>query len=81
MRAKKLSWCLVTVLSVLACSSSDNDDGMNTYKACQVRKGIIAKRYISNNAMKVTMLCDQILSGDRSSITEYDAVIGPVPEA
>ncbi len=62
-------------------NSSDNGDGMNTYEACQARKGIIAKRYISNNAMKVTMLCDQILSGDRSSITEYDTIIGPVPEA
>ncbi|MCF7957660.1 MAG: acyl-CoA dehydrogenase family protein [Phycisphaerae bacterium] len=61
--------------------SSDNGEGLDTYRAYQARKGIIARRYISNNAAKVTMLCEQIRSDDRSSITQYDVIVGPVPEA
>ncbi len=43
------------------------------------RKAEIARRFITKNAPKITALKDLILSGDRSTFTEYDALVGPVP--
>jgi hypothetical protein len=43
------------------------------------RKAMIARRYITKNAPKIASLAELICTGDKSTFTEYEAMIGPVP--
>ncbi len=43
------------------------------------RKATIAHRYITKNAPKVAALAELIRTGDKSTFTDYEAMIGPVP--
>ncbi len=46
------------------------------------RKAMIARRYITKNAPKIAALAELIRTGDKSTFTDYEALIGPiVPEA
>ncbi|MCU0913362.1 MAG: acyl-CoA dehydrogenase family protein [Planctomycetes bacterium] len=45
------------------------------------RKAALARRYIEKNAPKIQALTDLIRQGDKSTFTEYEALVGPVPEA
>jgi hypothetical protein len=45
------------------------------------RKAIVARRYVTKNAPKITALAELIRTGDKSTFTEYEALVGPVPEA
>jgi len=42
------------------------------------RKAMIARRYITKNAPKIRSLTEIICSGDKSTFTDYPALIGPV---
>jgi alkylation response protein AidB-like acyl-CoA dehydrogenase len=42
------------------------------------RKGKIARRYITKNAPKIAALAELIRSGDRSTFTDYESLVGPV---
>ncbi len=42
------------------------------------RKEMIARRYITKNAPKITALAELICTGDKSTFADYEAVIGPV---
>ena len=44
------------------------------------RKAIVARRFITKNAPKIAALAQLICSGDKSSFTDFAALIGPVPE-
>jgi alkylation response protein AidB-like acyl-CoA dehydrogenase len=44
------------------------------------RKTLLARRYVERNAPKIKALTDLIRQGDKSSFTDYEALIGPVPE-
>ncbi len=44
------------------------------------RKEVMARRYITRNADKIKTLAAEVMSGDRTTFKEYDALIGPVPE-
>lgn len=44
------------------------------------RKAKIARRYISRNAPRLAAIADTICTGDKSTFSEYDSVIGPVPQ-
>jgi hypothetical protein len=44
------------------------------------RKQIIARRFITKNAPIIEALVHLIRSGDKSSFTDFAALIGPVPE-
>ena len=44
------------------------------------RKEVIARRYITRNAMLIKSLTEEVLSGDKTTFKEYEALIGPVPE-
>lgn len=44
------------------------------------RKEVMARRYITRNALKIKTLAAEVLSGDRTTFKEYEALIGPVPE-
>lgn len=43
------------------------------------RKAMIARRYITKNAPKITALAELIKMRNKSTFTEYEAMIGPVP--
>jgi hypothetical protein len=62
--------------------TSDNlADTMDTYRTVRSHKRVIARRYIQSNAVTLEMLCRQITTGDRSSMSDFDAIVGPVPAA
>jgi len=42
------------------------------------RKAMIARRFITRNAPKITSLIESICTGDKSTFTDYPALIGPV---
>ena len=44
------------------------------------RKAMIARRYITKNAPKIAALAELIRTGDKSTFTDYEALVGPVPE-
>jgi len=43
------------------------------------RKAIVARRYVTKNAPKIAALAKLIAAGDKSTFSEYEAIIGPVP--
>ncbi len=45
------------------------------------RKLMLAKRYVEKNAPKIKALTDLIRQGDKSTFSDYEALIGPVPES
>ena len=44
------------------------------------RKATLARRYVERNAPKIKALTDLIRQGDKTTFTDYEALIGPVPE-
>ena len=62
-------------------TAETDDGGVDAYRTVRNHKRILAGRYIKNNAPNIAMLCSLIISGDRSSITDYAEIVGPVPEA
>ncbi len=44
------------------------------------RKLMMARRYVEKSVPKIKSLTDLIRQGDKSTFTEYEAMIGPVPE-
>jgi len=61
--------------------SDKPEELLDFYRRVRRHKGIVARRYICFNAPRVEMLCRQITAGDRSTMTQYHAVVGPVPTA
>jgi len=43
------------------------------------RKAMIARRYVTKNAPKIAALAELIRAGDKSTFTDYEAMVGPVP--
>ena len=43
------------------------------------RKAMIARRWITRNAPKIAALTEMIRAGDKSTFTDYPALVGPVP--
>ena len=43
------------------------------------RKAMIARRFINRSAPKITALVELICGGDKSTFTQYDPIVGPVP--
>jgi hypothetical protein len=44
------------------------------------RKAMIAQRFITRNAPKITSLIESICSGDKSTFTDYATLVGPIRE-
>jgi alkylation response protein AidB-like acyl-CoA dehydrogenase len=44
------------------------------------RKATIAQRYITKNAPKIAALSELIRAGDKSTLTDYETLVGPVQE-
>ncbi|MHC4184542.1 MAG: acyl-CoA dehydrogenase family protein [Planctomycetota bacterium] len=43
------------------------------------RKAMMAHRYVTRNAPKIAALAEGICTGDKSTFTDYEALVGPVP--
>jgi hypothetical protein len=58
------------------------ENGAGSGQAIQMkkRKAILARRFITKNAPKIAALAELVRTGDKSTFTEYEALIGPVPE-
>ncbi len=44
------------------------------------RKATLARRFVEKNAPKIKALTDLVRRGDKSTFSEYEALVGPVPE-
>jgi hypothetical protein len=60
-------------------ANSDSNGEPNTI-SMKARKATIARRYITKNAPKLVALAEAICTGDKSTFSEYDSLIGPVPQ-
>jgi 3-(methylthio)propanoyl-CoA dehydrogenase len=58
----------------------DSGDAKDQTIPMKKRKTIVARRFITKNAPKIASLTQLICSGDKSSFTDFGALIGPVPE-
>ena len=56
-------------------SSQSNGETVSMKK----RKAMMARRFITKNATKITALAEIICAGDKSTFTDYQMLIGPVP--
>jgi len=56
------------------------NNGQGETISMKKRKEVIARRYVTKNAVVIKSLIDMILSGDRSSFEQYETLAGPVPE-
>ncbi len=45
------------------------------------RKLMMARRFVTKNVPKIKALTELVCQGDKSSFAEYEALVGPVPEA
>jgi len=54
---------------------------LDPYRTVRRHKSVVAGRYITGKAGEITMLCGEIMRGDRSSMTDYEVLVGPVPVA
>ncbi len=45
------------------------------------RKAMLARRYVEKNTPKIRALIDLVRQGDQSTFSEYEALVGPVPES
>jgi len=57
------------------------ENGSSSGKTIQMkkRKALLADRFITKNAPKIAALAKLIRAGDKSSFTDYETLIGPVP--
>jgi hypothetical protein len=44
------------------------------------RKRMMARRYVEKNAPKIKALTELVRQGDKSTFSDYEALVGPVPE-
>ena len=63
-------------VDVASNGSPDSDATIQMKK----RKATVARRYIENNAPKIKALTEKVCQGDKSTFSDYDALVGPVQE-
>ncbi len=59
--------------------AEDGQDGNEQTISMKERKATVARRYITKNAPKIAALTELIRAGDKSTFSDYEAMIGPVP--
>jgi alkylation response protein AidB-like acyl-CoA dehydrogenase len=59
--------------------AENGQDGNDQTVSMKERKAAVARRYVTKNAPKIAALAELIRSGDKSTFTDYEAMIGPVP--
>ncbi len=58
--------------------SNDNGQASGTMTSMKKRKAVVARRYITKNAPKIKALAELIKTGDKSTFTEYSALVSPI---
>jgi len=64
-------------MEVAVAQNGSGDDGETI--SMKKRKAVLARRFITKNAPKIAALADLVRTGDKSTFTEYEALVGPVP--
>ena len=59
---------------------AENGAGNGKTIPMKKRKAMVARRYITKNAPKIAALAKLISTGDKSTFTEYETLVGPIPE-
>jgi alkylation response protein AidB-like acyl-CoA dehydrogenase len=59
--------------------AENGQDGNGQTISMKERKAIVARRYVTKNAPKIAALTELIRAGDKSTFTDYEAMVGPVP--
>ena len=60
-------------------NTDNNHQNTSSYRTVQQHKRILTRRYINSNAAKIDLLTRQVIRRDRSTMTDYDILVGPVP--
>jgi len=71
--------CSKVDMEVSSGSNAENSGDKRQKIAMKQRKAIMAGRYINRNAPKITALLETILSGDKTTFSDYEALAGAVP--
>ena len=58
----------------------DSDEAKEQMMPMKKRKALVARRFITRNSPKNAAITQLICSGDKSSFTDFAALVGPVPE-
>jgi len=58
--------------------AEDGPSGNGQTIPMKERKAMIVRRYITKNAPKIAALAELIRTGDKSTFTDYEALVGPV---
>jgi len=66
-------------MDVAVAPSASTDNGATM--PMKQRKATMARRYIEKNAPKIKALTELVCQGDKSTFSDYEALIGPVQEA
>ena len=64
-------------MEVPVAENAAGDNGQTI--SMKARKRMAARRYVTKNAPKIAALAKLIATGDKSTFTEYEALVGPVP--
>ncbi|MHC4243192.1 MAG: acyl-CoA dehydrogenase family protein [Planctomycetota bacterium] len=59
--------------------AENGQDGNSQTISMKERKVIVARRYVTKNAPKIAALAELIRTGDKSTFSDYEAMVGPVP--
>jgi hypothetical protein len=59
-------------------AENGQDDNSQTI-SMKERKAAVARRYVTKNAPKITALAELIRAGDKSTFSDYETLVGPVP--
>jgi len=59
---------------------AENGAGNARTISMKKRKAMLARRYVTRNAPRIASLAEVICTGDKSTFTEYDAVVGALPQ-
>jgi alkylation response protein AidB-like acyl-CoA dehydrogenase len=66
-------------MAVAAAANSQSDNGSTI--SMRERKAMVARRFITKNAPKIASLTELICSGDKSTFTDYEALVGGIRES
>jgi hypothetical protein len=64
-------------MEVATAEEGQTDNGKTI--SMKKRKAMIACRFITRNAPKITSLVETICAGDKSTFTDYATLVGPIP--
>lgn len=67
-----------TKVDMQVATAEDGQGGNGELVSMKERKTMMARRYITNNSTKIAALVELICSGDKSTFTDYEALVGAV---